>query len=104
MRVRNKSGRSRLIAAAGRPTIEVEDGESVEVDDDLGRSLLQQTDRWAPAGPTNIDTSIPGVLAQVGDDKGRARTALEAEQATDKPRKSLVDALTRIIDAQEGDQ
>lgn len=101
MRVRNKSGRSRIIAPAGRPSIEVPDGESVEVPDDIGRSLLEQTDRWAPAGPTDVDTSIPGVLAQVGDNRDRARTALEAEQASDKPRKGLIEALTKIIDAQE---
>ena len=104
MRVRNKSGRTRIISPAGGQPIEVPDGESVEVDDALGRSLLDQPDRWAPAGPTNVNTSVEGVLAQVGDSRDRARTALEAEQASDKPRKSLVDALTKIIDAQEGDQ
>lgn len=102
MRVRNKSGRSRTIAPAGGKPIQVEDGESVEVDDDLARSLLEQTDRWSPAGPTNVDTSIPGVLAQVGNDRSRARTALEKERGREgKPRKSLVDALTKIIESEE---
>ena len=101
MRVRNKSGRSRTISPAGGRPVHVDDGESVEVDDELGRSLLEQSDRWAPAGPTDINTSIPGVLAQVGDNKDRARTALDAEQASEKPRKSLVDALTKIIESEE---
>ena len=102
MRVRNKSGRSRIIAPVGHAPIEVPDGESIEVDADLGKSLLAQTDRWAPAGPTTVDTDVKGVLAQVGDDRGRARTALEKERGRDgKPRKSLVDALTKIIESEE---
>ena len=104
MRVRNKSGRTRIISPVGAQPIEVPDGESVEVDDALGRSLLDQPDRWAPAGPTDINTSVDGVLAQVGDNRDRARTALEAEQAAKNPRKGLIKALTKIIDAQEGDQ
>ena len=100
MRVRNITNRPRLIPADGTP-IEVDAGESAEVDDDLGRRLLDQSDRWAPAGPTNLDTSIKGVLAQVRNDKGRARTALEAEQASENPRATLIDALTKIIESEE---
>ena len=101
MKIRNKSGRTRTIAPVGHPPIEVADGESVEVDDALADSLLEQPDRWAPAGPTNVDVPIPAVLAQVGDDKGRARTALDKERQSDKPRKSLIDSLTKIIESEE---
>ena len=99
MLIRNKTERPRSIEAVGHEPILVEAGESAEVDETLGASLLDQPDVWGPAGPTNVDVSIPAVLAQVGDDKDRARTALEKEQATDKPRKSLVDSLTKIIES-----
>ena len=102
MRIRNKSGRSRIIAPAGGKPIEVPDGESIEVDDALGRSLIEQVDRWAAAGPTKVDTDVKSVLAQVGNDKDRARTALDKERSSEgKPRKSLVDALTKIIESEE---
>jgi hypothetical protein len=100
VRVRNITNRPRLIPSDGTP-IEVDAGEAAEVDDALGRRLLEQEDRWAPAGKTDVDTSIKGVLAQVRNDKGRARTALEAERASENPRSTLVDALTKIIESEE---
>jgi len=99
--IRYKDDEDVTIAPVGREPIFVEAGASVEVDDDLGMSLLEQSDKWAPAGPTNVEMSIPGVLAQVGDSKDRARTALEKEQATDKPRATLIAALTKIIESEE---
>lgn len=102
MLIRNKRDRAVTIAPAdGSPPVEVEANGTVELDDSLATSLLAQSDRWAPAGPTSVDTSIPGVLAQVGDSKDRARTALEQEQNSDKPRATLVAALTKIIDIEE---
>lgn len=101
MLIRNKRDRSVTIAPAGQQPIVVDAGDTVEVDDTVATSLLAQPDRWAPAGPTSVETSIPGVLAQVGTDKGRARTALDKEQATDKPRATLVSALNKIIQSEE---
>ena len=102
MRVKNLRNVPVSIAppGSGRP-VEVDAGESVEVVDDLGRALLAQPDRWAPAGKTDVNASVPSVLAQVGDNRDRARTALEAEQASDNPRKSLIDSLTKIIESKE---
>ena len=102
MLIRNKRDRAVTIAPAdGSPPVEVEANGTAEVDDNLATSLLAQTDRWAPAGPTSVDTSIAGVLAQVGTSKDRARTALEQEQEQDKPRATLVSALNKIIENEE---
>ena len=102
MLIRNKRDRAVTIAPAdGTPPIEVEAHGTSELDDSLATSLLAQGDRWEPAGPTSVDTSIAGVLAQVGTSKDRARTALTAEQAGDKPRATLVAALTKIIDTED---
>jgi hypothetical protein len=95
MLVRNLDPLAQTIARTDQT---VEPGESVDVDEDLALALLAQPAKWGPAGETDTDTSVPGVLAQVGDDKGRARTALDKEQASDKPRSTLVDALNKIID------
>lgn len=46
MKITNISDRSRVIAATSDI---VEPGDSVEVADDLGASLCEQTDRWAKA-------------------------------------------------------
>lgn len=40
--------------------------------------------------------TVADVLTRVGDDPDLARAALDAEQASDKPRKTLVDRLTTI--------
>lgn len=42
------------------------------------------------------EQTVAAVLAEVGDDPEKARTALEAEQSRDKPRKTLIDKLTLI--------
>ena len=102
MLIRNKRDREVSVAPAGVTPFVVEPGGTAEVDDALATSLLAQSDRWGPAGPTSVDSSIPGVLAQVGDSKDRARTALAKERDSDKPRSTLVDALTKIIESEEG--
>ena len=58
---------------------------------------------WTPVDPTEAVPSaaagtVDQVLADVGDDPGRARTALLAEQANPKPRVTLVKRLTEIAD------
>lgn len=56
MKIRSKSTTPRVIDTPGRPT-EVAPGETVEVDDDLAKRLLEQPDRWAKAGSKKSDTS-----------------------------------------------
>lgn len=45
---------------------------------------------------------VSEVLAQVGDDPEAAQAALDAEQARENPRTTLVDGLQKIIDAATG--
>ena len=49
MKIRSKSDTPRSIATRGHPIV-VEPGQTVEVDDDLGKRLLEQPDRWVKAG------------------------------------------------------
>lgn len=59
---------------------------------------------WSAAGevvPAEVDKPMQDVLADVGDDVGRAQAALAAEQGREKPRQTLVTALARVIDKQE---
>ena len=102
MKVRNKRATAVMVDPKnGHAPFLVEAGDTAEVSDKVGRSLLEQPDRWGPAGPTKVDASVDSVLAQVGGDKNRARTALEKERASDKPRSTLVDALSKIIESEE---
>lgn len=101
MKVMNKRAVPVTIAPPGKQPIVVEPGATAEVDDELGQSLLEQPDRWTSYG-VDTESSVSAVLAQVGNDKTKAQKALDDEQAGDKPRKTLVDALTKIIEAEEG--
>lgn len=56
---------------------------------------------WEPvevAEVVDTDRTVPQVLAEVGDDPVKAAAALEVEQASDSPRSTLVERLTRIAD------
>lgn len=54
MKVRNKRDVAVVIAPAGAQIgVEAAAGGVVEVDDDLGRSLLEQSDRWEAVKPSN---------------------------------------------------
>lgn len=57
MKITNQTERPREIAATGQI---VDAGETVEVDDDLGRSLCEQPANWAEAKPTKTKTSTAG--------------------------------------------
>lgn len=57
MKITNQDRRAREIAATGQI---VEPGETVEVDDDLGRSLCEQPANWAEAKPTKSKASAAG--------------------------------------------
>lgn len=48
--------------------------------------------------PTGKPPTIDEVLAEVGDDQALAAAALEAEQAREKPRSTLVEKLQAVID------
>lgn len=48
MKVRSKSAGERVIDAPGHPPVVAGPGEVIEVADDLGKSLLEQVDRWEP--------------------------------------------------------
>lgn len=77
----------------------VEQGESVEVDDDLLERMLDQPTNWQAPGTRN-DPTVKDILESVGEDADAARAALAAEQNRPTPRKSLVSRLTEIIDAE----
>lgn len=76
-----------------------------------GTALLPETafpymPGWEPVDssesvPSLVDGKVAEVLAKVGDDPAKARTALLAEQASSKPRSTLVEQLTQIADGQE---
>jgi hypothetical protein len=71
----------------------------VEAEAVLPVSALRLLPGWDPVEPAEVvDTAqtVPQVLAEVGDDPVKAAAALEAEQATNKPRKSLVEGLSSI--------
>lgn len=46
----------------------------------------------------DIDDSISELKSYVGDDKERAQAVLDAENAKEKPRTTLVTALTEVIE------
>lgn len=48
MKIRNARNTARTIAATGQT---VEGGDTVDVDDELGRALLDQPDNWAAVKP-----------------------------------------------------
>jgi hypothetical protein len=52
---------------------------------------------------TTAGGTVKDVLAEVGDDAEKATAALEAEQASEKPRKSLVEKLEAIVAAADDD-
>lgn len=75
-------------AKAWRPADASEPEEAEEGDD-------------APPLELDIDATAAEVLAWVGDDPERAAEALEAEQAKDKPRSTLVKSLEKLAEPDE---
>lgn len=53
----------------------------------------------APPAELDIDGTAAAVLAWVGEDPERAAEALEAEQAKEKPRSTLVKQLEKLADS-----
>ncbi|MBR8638593.1 hypothetical protein KEF29_03085 [Streptomyces tuirus] len=56
-----------------------------------------------PPAELDIEGTAKEVLAWVGDDPDRAAEALEAEQAKDSPRSTLVKTLQKIADAEDAE-
>jgi hypothetical protein len=79
----------------------------VEPVDDEARALLEAPQEGsapaADAPPTelDIDGTAADVLAWVGEDPDRAGEALEAEQAKDKPRSTLLRQLEKLAGSGE---
>jgi hypothetical protein len=79
----------------------------VEPVDDEARALLEAPQEGsappadAPPAELDIDGTAADVLAWVGDDPDRAEEALEAEQAKDKPRSTLVKQLEKLAGSGE---
>ena len=96
MQVKNKRPYAVEIVATGD---RVEGGETVEVPDELGESLIEQVDAWEAVDGGR--STVTEVLADVGGDPDRARQALAIENESGKPRKSLVSRLEEIIAANE---
>jgi hypothetical protein len=54
---------------------------------------------WEPAPPyVPVDAPVAEVLDTVDGDPAKARSALAAEQDSDKPRKTLTDKLARVAE------
>jgi hypothetical protein len=77
----------------------------VEPLDDEAAALLEprrEGPEQEPEGPPaelDIDGTAADVLAWVGEDPDRAAAALEADQAKDKPRSTLVKQLAKLADS-----
>lgn len=97
MLIRLKLSEAREIVDSGQV---VEAGETVEVDDELGERLAEQTDVWEVAEGSGRPT-ISQVKADVGGDPDKARRALAVELESDKPRKSLISHLEEIAETSE---
>lgn len=57
MKITNVYARAREIAATGKV---VEPGETVDVDEELGKSLCEQPDNWVKATPNKPKASAAG--------------------------------------------
>lgn len=71
MRIQNVSGRDREIVTPDDRSINVTAGETFDVDDELGKSLLEQPDNWAPAGSgKSLDQLTKEELVEVAEARG----------------------------------
>lgn len=96
---------------ASRPAVlsdgrQIDPGEFGEAPDDATTADLIDTGWLTRATEGADETTVPtGSIAAiekwVGEDKDRAAHALAAEQASDSPRSTLVDALNKLIGSEE---
>lgn len=90
-----------------QPLVSSIDGEQAEpvAEDFTGAQVPAQTVTvGAPDvdGEALIDGNEDEVLERVAGDEAKARAALDAEQAKDKPRKGVVERLTAIVGSSSG--
>lgn len=97
MLIRNKRPFAVDIVATGQ---RVEGGDTAEVPDEVGKSLVAQSDHWEKADGTSRP-SVDDVKKDVGDDPNKARLALAVEHESGTPRKTLVTHLEGIIATRE---
>lgn len=55
-------------------------------------------DKSASQPPAPNPDTVEAILKDVGEDKAKAKAALDAEQAKETPRSSLVDKLQAVLD------
>ena len=60
MKVKFVGPRARIVAPAYSESFRVEPGEIVEVDDDLGNSLLEQSEKWERPAATKEKEAVDG--------------------------------------------
>ena len=62
--------------------------------------LLEKVKADADSGSGDNPDSVDSILGEVGDDKAKAQAALDAENAKEKPRKTLVSKLEAVLKAE----
>jgi hypothetical protein len=87
--IRTESGAVQIEAGEGVP----DDALPAEVERLTLAGLLHTKDAGEP-------TTVDEILAVVGDDANEAAAYLALEQASDRPRKSLIEKLTGLIEAE----
>lgn len=94
-------------AALDDPTVghgdEIPDGEGQITQAPAAEPLeVEEVDEPAVEIPAGLlDENVPEILEKVGDDRRLAAAVLEMESLTDKPRKTLVEPLREIIEAED---
>lgn len=89
----------RYVDPDGRERIALR-GETVDIDPDaydLHAPLGAFVEDEEPEAEAPHPDTVEGVLAEVGDDKEKAQAALDAENAKEKPRSTLVGQLEQIL-------
>lgn len=104
-KLRNTSDDTLETRVGGRSYTTEPDG-LLDIPDDVYLAHVWPETLWAevdvPSAP-DVDDTIDGVKQTVGSDPALAQAALDAENAKDKPRSTLVAWLENVIDdGQEG--
>jgi hypothetical protein len=94
---RAATGRNERYMAAVAPG---EDSESVRASEDGAAKVVPSA---SAENNNSARKTVQATLSYVGDDKDKAREALEAEKASDNPRSSLVSKLEDIVNDDKND-